>query len=66
MHRVDGVSDLHDWAESKTCKQWRQDRSCGHGPCVQAQRAVDVLSQLSSQGDGVWTLKEADVRFTAE
>lgn len=62
---VNGVSDLVAWANSKSCEPWKADRSCGHPGCVQAQRAVDILSALQDNGAGTWTLDEANVELTA-
>lgn len=62
---VNAVSDLVAWANSKSCEPWKSDRSCGHVGCVQAQRAVDILSALQDAGGGIWSLDEADVHLTA-
>jgi len=54
---IEGVHDLGDWAVSKACNGWRNDRRCRdnrsnevlpapHEGCVQAQRACDLLSAV--------------------
>lgn len=63
--KVDGAAHLRDWANSKSCEQWKTDRSCGHDGCIQAQRAVDVLTALHETSPGQWSLTETDVNFTA-
>ena len=62
--QVDRVGDLIRWADSKSCEPWKADRSCGHDGCVQAQRAVDILSALVETDPGVWSLDERDIEFT--
>ena len=62
---VNGFSDLQDWAESKSCAQWKAERSCQHEPCVQAQRAADILAAAVQGPTGVWTIEDATVTFTA-
>ena len=61
---VNGVSDLGNWANSKSCGPWKADRGCGHPGCEQDQRAVDVLSALVEISPGEWMLRESDVTFT--
>jgi hypothetical protein len=62
---VNGPEDLREWANSKSCGNWRADRSCDHPGCVQAQRAVDVLAAMQEQEAGVWVLRADDVDLTA-
>jgi hypothetical protein len=62
---VQGPADLGAWADSKSCEPWKADRSCGHAACVQAQRAVDILSALVEVEPGVWQLVEEHVHLTA-
>lgn len=62
---VNGFQDLQEWADSKSCAQWKADRSCPHRACVEAQRAVDVLSTATEGPTGVWTIDDAAVVFTA-
>jgi hypothetical protein len=36
--QVNGPGDLISWADSKSCEDWKRDRSYGHAGCAQAQR----------------------------
>jgi len=58
------VADLVEWANSKSCEYWKADRSCGHDGCLQAQRAVDILSALVTVSGTTWSLDEEDIDFS--
>ena len=62
---IDGPADLAQWANSKSCAQWKGTASCPHPGCVEAQRAADLLSALVQEGSSsTWLLDEAHVRLT--